>query len=293
MKQIKLSLITIGLAACITMVFSQSTESKLKVLDISHTEINKLPERLKNDTKLKKLNISNNKLIKIPNWIGTLTNLEYLNIGQQDNDFDLASLKNLASLKKIRILNLSNQYLQQIPNWLYKLKNLEQLMMIQCGLTSISSPITLPDKLNALYLDYNQISKIDSLPNSLEHLYLPNNLLTHVPITIGKLVNLKNLNLSSNKLKRFPNNLKDLKNLRRLNLSHNMLDTTNFSSSEFVIKTIPGLTNLNYLDLSYNGYVGLNQIGDLKRVERIRPGKRYYEDDRATFSKDVKTQIIP
>lgn len=67
------------------------------------------------------------------------------------------------------------------------------------------------------------------------------------------------MNLSYNKIKKIEN-LKNCLKLTRINLSHNLIENIEFSY----------LSNLQYLNLSYNKIIDCNQCGDLKAVKSLK-----------------------
>ena len=85
----------------------------LNELDISSSELSKLPESIGNLTNLSWFNIRDNQLIELPESIGSLINLEWLNLrGSQ-----LTALpKSIGNLTNLSWINIRGNQLIDISN---------------------------------------------------------------------------------------------------------------------------------------------------------------------------------
>lgn len=243
---------------------------KLRVLELVHNNIGKLPYSFRNLQDLEKLDISYNHFTEIPKSIETLKSLCYLNISENN----ISEIGNLSGkFQALEVLFLGGNNLQALPASISALANL-----------------------SILSLDNNQITK---LPNSIEHLKLrtlswtTNNLKTF-PNIILNITSLSSLNLNQNSIHKLPKNIDMLSNLSTLNIKENQLNELPYNL--FKIKTltrlilmdnmltslpenIGSLTYLEYL------YIGNNDItllpasfSNLLKLKNLRIDKQIYQE---------------
>ncbi|KAG1347822.1 putative disease resistance protein RGA3 [Cocos nucifera] len=99
--------------------------SRLRVLDMSYSEIQRLPDSLGNLMHLRYLNISYTKVSVIPETIGNLRNLQFLDISYCGS---LSRLPNsIVNLHNLRSLDLNGTEVARMPVGLGRLQNLHTL----------------------------------------------------------------------------------------------------------------------------------------------------------------------
>lgn len=100
--------------------------SLLRVLDLSHNNLKKLPDDIFRIENLRELMLSNNQLTKLPSNINTLIYLELLDISCNN----LESIDEINCMPRLRILNVSgNNKIRQLPNMLSTCDNLFDLVI--------------------------------------------------------------------------------------------------------------------------------------------------------------------
>ena len=180
--------------------------TNLKGLDLSETEIKKLPEEMEKLINLKGLFLNGTKISKLPNWIEKLTNLEWL----------------FFSYTKV----------DELPNWIEKLTNLEWLDLSDTKISKL--PREMRKLMNLRRLDLSSI-KISELPDwiekltNLECLNLSHTEINELPDWIKKLINLKELDLSYTKINGLPDSIGELTNLNKLYLNNIRLKNLPYS----------------------------------------------------------------
>ncbi|KAH0722248.1 hypothetical protein KY285_004852 [Solanum tuberosum] len=228
---------------------------KLKSLEIFDADFNRLsgriPSSLYNLTSLKVIDVSFNQLEgTLPRDLGiNLPNLECLSISENQFTGSLPySLLNLTGLAYLYVGK--NDLGGRVPRF-DKLHNLYILSMennqFDNDLTLMSS-LTNATNLNRLYMQNNAFGGtfhefFSNLSSNLAFVDLSSNQFSgHIPIDIGKFVNLEELRLSRNQLTGIiPSTIGKLYKLRYLHLSQNRIS----GSIPFSIANLSLLTELN------------------------------------------------
>ncbi|KAG5446072.1 hypothetical protein CSKR_103848 [Clonorchis sinensis] len=204
---------------------AECRESKNNVLDLSHCELQQLPNGIFDDLPgLTELYLYTNKLTSLPASIGQLAHLRRLSIQQNM----LARLpKEMAKLTGLEVLDLRHNRLEgNLPECLPSLKQLKSLFLKFNKLSNISGIENLKH-LTCLVLGQNSLK--NDLPDvigqltCLTTLDLSNNQITSLPENIGNCTALKSLNLQHNQLQRLPNSIGNLRNLSKLSIKYNQL----------------------------------------------------------------------
>lgn len=198
----------------------------LQLLDISRTQIQKLPNNVNLLSALKYLDISYTNITNIPDKIINLKNLEVLKMFSiKIQDFP----KGCQQLIHLKYLGLNSTNIKQIPDFIFNLKNLKALYL---GQTDIH---LLPNEMNALiHLEHLALweTDISELPDwitrfsMLKGLYLGRaKNIKKLPEMIGKLYNLEKFYLDGTSISVLPNSIQELKNLIEINLSYTKIHT--------------------------------------------------------------------
>ncbi len=198
---------------------------KVRILDASHENLDKIPNWVLRLYALKELNLSHNHLSSLPSSISTLKYLKELDVSY--NELEELPAK-FEKLKYLVELNLSNNNLSDFPNQLRYMKYLKELDLSHNNLTKIASLRT--RDLKKLDLSYNNLTSVKTTLRRhlrLRELDLSNNKLTEFPEALPFAGKLSDVNLSNNQLTRLPDDMSHMKKLITLDLSGN-----NFSEEE-------------------------------------------------------------
>lgn len=174
----------------------------LKVLDLSHSSLNSVPQKIATLVNLESLNLSNNTISQNYSHLSSLSKLSELNLsGNQLTKIP----SELASLNSIVTLDLSsNPFSANAVTVLSNLKNLEWLSLAYTQLPNIPAEINQLNKIVHLNLSGNKISGgFEALLNlkNLEQLYLDNNWISgDFPATLLQLKKLQMVSLTGNQL---------------------------------------------------------------------------------------------
>lgn len=219
------------LSASISTVLSRKCGPNLKVLDLSHNNIESLsPAIFSNLGKLLELNLSNNGMTFIADRaLEGLVSLSVINLAE--NRLNSLPPELFSEAKNVKEINLSNNTLNVLAPGIFN--ELQQLLSLDLSRNQLASEwingLTFKglDRLVILDLSHNHINKLDSG-------------------TFKGLKSLQTLRLQENRIAALPENMfLELSKLTTLTLSNNQLrriDATTFS----------GLTSLAILSLDYN-----------------------------------------
>ncbi len=212
---------------------------KATSLDLSHLELEAVPERLCELTSLQLLRLDSNHLTSLPEWLG--------------------------DLKSLQRLDLDNNHLTSLPERLGELKSLQMLYLHYNRLTSVPEQLGELKSLQLLYLHYNRLASVPERLGelaALRELRLDSNQLTSVPERLGELAALRGLRLDGNQLTSVPEQFGDLAALRELRLDGNQLTS--------VPEQLGELTSLQRLDLDDNQLTSVpERLGELAALEKL------------------------
>ncbi len=166
-------------------VYALRLPSSLQDLNLSSNKLPTLPERFIPPT-IRRVWLADNILVELPPEVSQWTALTYLNL-------DRNRLRQLPDLSKTRLrwLRLNDNRLTTLP--------------------------PLPESLETLVVQRNQLSTFTHRPSALRQLNLSGNPLTEIPEAVGN--GLEWLDLSKTKVKALPANLKGWRTLKVLNLA--------------------------------------------------------------------------
>ncbi|KAF5937833.1 hypothetical protein HYC85_025339 [Camellia sinensis] len=215
---------------------------RLKVLDLSETNIESLPDsismlenlhqlllngcwQLKNVPSLEKLKVlehfelTNSQIEKVPQGIGELVNLRKLRLGTSCN---LKYVPSLEKLKALEHFELAGSQIEEAPQGIEELVNLRKLgFWDNCNLKYVPSL----EKLKALEHFILTGSQIEEAPQGIEELVnlrmlilYENHNLKYVP-SLEKLKALEYFGLTRSQMEEVPQGIEELVNLRRLTLA--------------------------------------------------------------------------
>ncbi len=223
-------------------------KEEIFALNLSYTNIKKLPPEIFQFINLQALNISGNKFSDIENVISDLKRLPNLKILQlnrlklkklPENIYTLSNLEvldvagnylkeideKLGQLTKLKLLSVSsNNKLQNLPKSISNLKCLELLDISGTWISELSEEIAQCSELKSISAN---ACKIRTLPKdignlvNLKYLNLGYNKIETIPLSIGKLISLEHLSLGSNEILNLPSEFSNLKNLNFCSLDFN------------------------------------------------------------------------
>lgn len=173
----------------------------LNLLDISRTQLDRVPDDLGNLINLTNLTLQNNALVSLPSTVGNLV--------------------------KLKFLDLSHNKIERLPDELSKLKELQTLKVNVNQLTDFPDVSTLTS-LHILNISHNKLS---ALPDGIcsEHLVhlsqinASNNQITSLPSELSSLPHLNSLHLANNQLQELPNELSECTKLKELVVNGNKI----------------------------------------------------------------------
>lgn len=173
----------------------------LNLLDISRTQLDRVPDDLGNLINLTNLTLQNNALVSLPSTVGNLV--------------------------KLKFLDLSHNKIERLPDELSKLKELQTLKVNVNQLTDFPDVSTLTS-LHILNISHNKLS---ALPDGIcsEHLVhlsqinASNNQITSLPSELSSLPHLNSLHLANNQLHELPNELSECTKLKELVVNGNKI----------------------------------------------------------------------
>ena len=234
---------------------------KLKVLDLSGSNIIDIPSQISLLNKLEVLNISGcDRLKSLPDSLGFLESLKKLFIVSCEKLISLN--ENIGNLKKLTHLDICyNRELTRLPKSIYQLTNLETLNLRGISNFSFNINISKLKYLKNLKVCDSKIQKIqfpNLKENNLQRLSVTNcSQLT--ALDFENSTQLKHVSLLSLNLAFWPNNLFYLHNLQFLNL--------NCQGTLSLPDIFENLNNLEHLILSHSNIEMLpSSIGTLKKL---------------------------
>jgi Leucine-rich repeat (LRR) protein len=231
----------------------------------------------------------------VPPQLGNLSRLQYLDLTSYSSSSDIdyiisfpqwglevKSLQWLVGFPSLRYLNLGYVNLTKVPDWLdavNMLPFLVELHLTHCGLVSLPHSISYVNftVLSVIDLSYNNFNS--SIPHWLSNvsglstINLASNYFigVDIPVGLGHLTNLRILDLGYNNLiGMIPSSFSNLCNLQTLDLQFNNI-------SGEITELVDGLSqcsnsSLEYLDLSYNRFLGGNlpsSLGGLSKLQTL------------------------
>ncbi|MGB1249638.1 MAG: COR domain-containing protein [Candidatus Promineifilaceae bacterium] len=212
------------------------------VLDLSHLELETVPDELWALSSLTRLVFRNTQLNSMPSKLGNLSSLKELDL----RDTQLSSVPpELGDLSSLTMLDLRNTELKSVPPELGNLSSLTWFYLSNTQLNSVPSELCNLSSLKVLSLSR---TKLNSVPpelgnlSSLMVLDLRNTELNSVPPELGNLSSLTRLDLSNTKLSSIPSELGNLSSLKVLDLNNTKLSS--------VPSELGNLSSLKVLDLS-------------------------------------------
>ncbi|NXO94723.1 PHLP2 phosphatase, partial [Certhia brachydactyla] len=233
---------------CLTAVNIYPVPGLLTCLELSHNQLQCVPDWACEAKKLEVLDVSYNLLLELPSRILRSLSLRKLMVGHNR----LQSLPPLLEHIPLEVLDLQHNLLTKLPETLFvKALNLRYLNASANSLESLPSASTGEESLSMLqllYLTNNNladqcISVLVGHPN-LRILHLANNNLQTFPASkLSKLEHLEELNLSGNKLKTIPTTVANCK------LLHTLIAHSNEIS---IFPEILHLPHIQFVDLSCN-----------------------------------------
>uniref|UniRef100_A0A8C0FL09 PH domain leucine-rich repeat-containing protein phosphatase 2 n=1 Tax=Bubo bubo TaxID=30461 RepID=A0A8C0FL09_BUBBB len=235
---------------CLTAVNIFPVPGQLTCLELSHNQLQCVPDWACEAKKLEVLDVSYNLLVELPSRLfctGSLS-LRKLMVGHNR----LQSLPPLVEHIPLEVLDLQHNLLTKLPEMLFvKALNLRYLNASANSLESLPSACTGEESLSMLqllYLTNNNLTD-QCIPVLVGHLSLRilhlanNNLQTFPASKLSKLEHLEELNLSGNKLKTIPTTVANCK------LLHTLIAHSNEIS---IFPEILHLPRIQFVDLSCN-----------------------------------------
>ncbi|XP_074438653.1 PH domain leucine-rich repeat-containing protein phosphatase 2 isoform X2 [Larus michahellis] len=233
---------------CLTAVNIYPVPGQLTCLELSHNQLQCVPDWACEAKKLEVLDVSYNLLVELPSRILSSLSLRKLMVGHNR----LQSLPPLLEHIPLEVLDLQHNLLTKLPETLFvKALNLRYLNASANSLESLPSACTGEESLSMLqllYLTNNNLTD-QCIPvlvghPSLRILHLANNNLQTFPASkLSKLEHLEELNVSCNKLKTIPTTVANCK------LLHTLIAHSNEIS---IFPEILHLPRIQFVDLSCN-----------------------------------------
>lgn len=259
--------------------------TKLKELNISNTDIQKIPKELGMLQSLKVLKCSNNTIEKIPKSLSSLKCLEVLDLRYNH----IKSIPNIFNdMINLKLITISSNQVENIKNSKFT-DNLLVFDAINNNIPEFPEAISKSRSLQYLLLDLNNIESIPNMIGNFQNLLVLSVSRSQVQIIseeISQLINLRTLSLYDNKLNTLPSQISLLTNLETLDLNTNQfkeipepvlylknLEILNFSFNK--INSIPSLlsfqlTRLKQLHLETNPIQTLDNIPGLWKLSDLQ-----------------------
>lgn len=202
----------------------------LEQLDISYSEVDKIPSFVAKLPKLKRLAFNGCEQLDFPDNLNEYTSLVKL----EAHCASKGALSKCFKLENLESLKIDGKKIKNIPDSIQKLKNLKELSLLDTSITILPIEISHLKKLQYFQnnqptyheikaIDLNQFIEVLAQCQNLKKLDLSQNSISKIPNTISKLISIQSLNLSENELTKLPNELYMLNNLTVLDLGANEL----------------------------------------------------------------------
>ncbi|KAJ0742392.1 putative non-specific serine/threonine protein kinase [Helianthus annuus] len=217
---------------------------------------------------------------QIPEFIGSLKELTYLDLSNAD--FSGIIPRHIGNLSNLKILDLrGDELMAQDMNWISGLTSLEHIDLSYVNLTGAKildvilymSPLVKVLSLSSCGLlidDRGLLRNLSTTLSNIKHLDLSGNILTgKLPHFFQNMTSLQFLDLSSSPFgaaSNFANLLSMIPSLLALRLSYCHLNETRLSH---ILHNLTTLSNIQYLDLSYNGLTG-SILESLRKVKMLQ-----------------------
>ena len=232
-------------------------------LELSFTDLRKLPKELFELKQLTALHLSGNQFTELPRELLELKQLTTLDLSHNQ----LTELpKELFELKQLTTLFLSVNQLTELPKELFELKQLTTLDLSHNQLTELPKELFELTQLSVLNLDYNSLAELPvqiGQLTKLTELYLNESGLSTLPVELFELVELTMLQITGCSLYTVPADLKNLTELTNLRLD-------NCGLTDLPVELFD-LAELRELDLDNNELTKLpTQIGQLAYLTDLR-----------------------
>ncbi|KAG1347803.1 putative disease resistance protein RGA3 [Cocos nucifera] len=142
---------------------------RLRVVDMSYSKIQRLPDSLGNLIHLRYLNISQTKISVIPETLGNLRNLRGLDMSSTEISVIPESIGNLTNLRRLDIFRTK---ISVIPESIGNLRNLQFLEMRECQhLSRLPNSIVNLHNLRSLRVDHTEVFGMPAGLGSLQNLH--------------------------------------------------------------------------------------------------------------------------
>lgn len=183
-----------GLNDIIFRIFS------LNFLEVSRTQLNVLPVKIKELENLTALMLYDNQLTQIPKEIGLL--------------------------RKLKTLDLSNNQIETLPQEMSQLTELQSLNVINNKISALPDDLSKWTNLIVIKFSHNQFENFPAALCSptfkqLSEIHATDNQICNLPIGIGQLSALRHLDLTNNKIEHIPGELADCVKIKTLALQNN------------------------------------------------------------------------
>lgn len=255
----------------------------MEVLNLHATNIEYIDSRIGCLKKLRKLDISRTQIKKLPKELGQLDNLLELyayDIDLKDLDFDKKIPVNLIRL------DISNTRIRQIPSNIYNLQKLKLLNVSNTEIDKLSEDIVKLSDLEMLNISRTKIKILPKYIGKIRNLQIINasfSCLEELPIEIGEATYIRKIMINYTHVKTLPDVFKNLKKLQLLNLSGLYLDYIPQSLADSKLKFV--WTEQRYTEY---GIVINNTVFDKMPLSILLQKKEllneYYKTEKTVFN---------
>ncbi len=260
--------------------FEFSKLTALETIDLSHCNVEEIPEVFFQIHSLKSLILRKNYINKIPKQIANLSKLEVLDVWSNPIE---SFPEEITTLTNLRYLNIGETKIKEIPSSVAKLKNIETLE-VPHSIKGYNYELLLNfPKLKGLSLAYRGLKDIPKSVftfKNLTYLNLRGNQIQEIPDDIEKLKQLTSLDISFNKLDKISANLSELVNINEININGNPDSAfeslcASFSSYNRPVYITTRKSYIPFYKFGLNVYVDTNltvipeEIGNLKNLREL------------------------